>query len=198
MPLTEVLSRNWWAILIRGIAAMLFGFLALIWPQGTLLVLVLLFGAYALVDGVFAIAAALRGTRPHGSGWLLIEGGIGVIIGLVTFFVPAITGLVLLYFIAAWAILTGVAEIAQAILLRRSLSHEWLLIVSGALSVVLGVFLMIFPGAGALGLVWVIGLYALAFGALLIGLSLRLRQRYHSLNSTGATTQRSSGMARSV
>lgn len=177
----EFLARNWWALLIRGIAAVLFGILALVLPGLTLQVLVLLFGAYALVDGIFALVAAAqalnrrRSFEWRGVGWPIVEGIAGIIAGLLTFFWPRVTAFVLLYFIGAWAIVTGITEIIQAVALRRIIRNEWLLILSGAASVVFGILVYLFPGAGALTIVWLIGAYAIVFGILLIGLSLRLR-----------------------
>lgn len=171
-----LLSRNWWAVGLRGLAAVIFGILALIWPGETLVVLVLLFGAYALVDGIFAVVSAIRGrTTIRDWGWLLAEGIFGILIGIFAFFRTGATALFLLYLIAIWAILTGIAEIVQAVRLRRVISNEWLLILGGAASVLFGLLLIIFPGTGALAVVWLIGLYAIIFGLLLLGLSWRLR-----------------------
>src|SRR5690242_19225236 len=120
-----LLSRNWWAVGLRGLAAVIFGILALIWPGETFFVLVLLFGAYALVDGIFAVVSAIRGrTTIRDWGWLLAEGIFGILIGVVTFFSAGTTALFLLYLIAFWAILTGIAEIVQAVQLRRAISNE--------------------------------------------------------------------------
>lgn len=171
-----LLTRNWWAVAIRGVLAILFGILALIWPAETLLVLVILFGAYALVDGIFSLIAAFRGRQYHRNwGWLAVEGVIGILVGLLTFFFPGTTAFVLLYFIAFWAILTGILEIIQAVELRRVISNEWLLILGGIASVVFGLLLIIFPGSGALALVWLIGIYAIIFGVLMLALAWRMR-----------------------
>jgi uncharacterized membrane protein HdeD (DUF308 family) len=171
------LSRTWWMLAVRGVAAVIFGLLALVWPQITLLALVLVFGAYALVDGVFSLVAAARGRELAGGsrGWLILEGLLGIAAGIVAIVWPDITALALLWVIAAWAVVTGVLEIVAAIRLRRVLDNEWLLIVAGALSVVFGLILIIWPGSGAIGLVWLIGIYAIAFGIVLLGLALRLR-----------------------
>jgi uncharacterized membrane protein HdeD (DUF308 family) len=171
------LSRSWWILAVRGAAAVIFGLLALIWPQITLLALVLVFGAYALVDGVFALVAAARGRQLAGGsrGWLVLEGLLAIGAGIVALLWPGITALALLWVIAFWAVVTGVLEIVAAVRLRRVLDNEWLLVVAGTLSIIFGLILMIWPGSGAIGLVWLIGIYAIAFGIVLGGLALRLR-----------------------
>ena len=172
----ESLARYWWMVVLRGAVAVLFGLLALIWPDITLLALVILFGAYALVDGVFALVAAF-GPRAEGRRfWLALQGIAGIAIGAVTFIWPTITALALVYVIAVWAIVTGVLQIMAAIRLRREMRGEWLLALSGVLSVVVGIILLIWPGSGAVGLVLLIGAYAVVFGIALIGLGLRLRK----------------------
>lgn len=169
------LSRNWWAIALRGVFAIIFGILAFIWPGVTLTVLVLFFGAYALVDGLFAIVAALMNRAGERRGWVLLEGLVGIGAGVLTFVWPDVTALFLLYLIAAWGIITGALEILAAIELRREITNEWMLILGGIASVVFGILLILFPGAGALSLIWLIAAYAIVFGVLLVGLSLRLR-----------------------
>jgi uncharacterized membrane protein HdeD (DUF308 family) len=173
-----VLSRNWWAIALRGVAAIVFGLLTFVVPGITLAALVVLFGAFAIVDGVLTLAAVARG---EGGGsdqprWVLaLEGLVGIAAGLVAFVWPGLTALALVYVIAAWAILTGVLAIVAAVRLRRHIDNEWWLGLSGALSVAFGVLLMAAPGAGALALVFWIGAYAVVFGALLVALAFRLR-----------------------
>jgi len=171
-----LLSRNWGWIALRGLAAVVFGLLTLFDPRISLTALVLLWGAYAFVDGIFAIVSAVRDRRqePH---WvsLLVTGIAGVVAGLLTFFVPGITALVLLYFIAAWALITGIAEIVAAVRLRKVITGEWMLALAGLLSVIFGVFLFAFPGAGALTIVLWIGAYALVLGIVLLVLAFRLR-----------------------
>jgi uncharacterized membrane protein HdeD (DUF308 family) len=170
------LARNWWLLLLRGIAAIVFGVLAFIWPGITLVTLVLFYGAFALVDGVLAIAAAIKGGSPMPRWWLAVVGVAGIAAGLLTFIWPGITALVLLIFIAVWAIVLGVMEIYGAIKLRKEIDNEWLLILGGALSVLFGIVLLIRPGAGALALIWVIGAYAILFGAIYIAFAFRLRK----------------------
>ena len=172
----QVLARNWWALLVRGIAAILFGILAFALPGTTLFVLVMLFGAYALVDGVFALVAAVRAAEAHTRFWPLgVEGIVGSVIGLATFFYPGITAMALLFLIAAWAVLTGILEIAAALQLRRELAGEIWLVVSGVLSIAFGILIVAFPGGGVLAVLWILAVYAILFGAALVALGLRLR-----------------------
>jgi len=169
------LAQHWWMFVLRGVAAVLFGIAAFAWPHLTIAVLIILFGAYALVDGIFLTISAISGWRHLEDPWLiLLEGLIGVGIGAVTFHSPAITGLGLLIFIAAWSLATGVLEIASAVRLRKEMAGEFWLLLSGVLSIALAIVLMWFPVAGALGLVWVIGAYAIGFGIMLIALGLKL------------------------
>ena len=178
------LTRNWWAVALRGVFAILYGVLALVWPGLTLEILVLFFGAYMLVDGVFVIIAAFTNRAGHDSWWvLLLEGLLGIVAGLITFFNPGLATLVLVFVISFWAIVTGVLEIVAAIRLRKEIQGEWLLALSGVLSLALGVLLLIFPAAGALTVAWIIGWYAILFGAMLLGLGLRLRK--HGAHHTG-------------
>jgi len=176
-PMLNALAKNWWMLLLRGIAAILFGVLAFVWPGLTLITLILLYGAFAFVDGVFAIGAAVMGHGPAAPRWWLALAGLcGVVIGIMTFAWPGVTALVLLIFIASWAIVTGILEIIGAIQLRKEIDNEWLLILSGVISVLFGLGLLIAPGAGALALVWVIGLYAIVAGVIYIALAFRLRK----------------------
>jgi uncharacterized membrane protein HdeD (DUF308 family) len=178
--MVHALAKNWWMLLLRGIAAIIFGGLALAWPGMTLLTLVLFYGAYALIDGVLAIVAAITGGALLPRWWLAIVGLLGIGAGLLTFLMPGLTAIVLLYFIAGWAIATGVFQILGAIKLRKEIDNEWLLILSGIISVLFGVAMMAAPGAGALALITVIGIYAGIIGVLLVALSLRLKKHAHS------------------
>lgn len=146
------------------------------WPGLSLLTLVLLYGVFALFDGGLAISAAIMGGSPAPRWWLALVGVLGIAAGAVTLAWPGITGLVLLFFIAGWAIAAGVFEVVGAIRLRKEIEGEWWLIATGVLSVLFGVLILMFPDAGALGLAFAIAWFAIVYGALLVGLSLRLRK----------------------
>jgi uncharacterized membrane protein HdeD (DUF308 family) len=171
----HALARNWWMLLLRGICAILFGILAFVWPAMTLVTLILLYGAFAFVDGVFALVAAIAGGAAAPRWWLALVGVLGIAAGLATWFWPGLTALVLLYFIAAWAIITGVMQIVGAIQLRKEIDNEWLLIAAGVLSVLFGGLLFVQPGAGALAVLLIIGAYAILYGVLLVFFAFRLR-----------------------
>ena len=175
-PLALTLARYWWLILLRGIAAIIFGVLAFIWPGITLVTLVLFWGAFALVDGILALAHAIMGGNVGSRWWLALIGVLGIIVGLLTFLMPGVTALVLLVFIAAWAIVLGVFQIVGAIRLRKEIDNEWTLALGGALSVLFGIVLLVAPGAGALGLIWAIAAYAIVFGVLLVMAALKLKK----------------------
>jgi uncharacterized membrane protein HdeD (DUF308 family) len=169
--------RNWWAFLIRGLIGIGVGIVSFLRPGITLVALVLLFGAYALLDGVVCLAGAVRAAEKHEHwGILLLEGIVGIAAAAVTLAWPAITALTLIYLIAGWAIMTGVAEIVAAVHLRKSVSGEWLLGLSGVLSIVFGILIAMAPIAGAFVIALWFGAYAFLFGVLLVGLALRLRQ----------------------
>lgn len=171
-----VFTSSWWALVLRGLAAIAFGILAFLWPHITVTVLVFLWGAYALVDGVFAIAAGIKSYEKSKRWWvLLLEGLLSVAAGVLAFVIPGITALVLLLLIAAWAIVTGAFEIGAAIQLRKYITGEWLLALAGAASVLFGFALLINPNAGAIAVVWLIGAYAVLFGVLLVALGFRLK-----------------------
>lgn len=174
--MVHALAKNWWLLLLRGIASIVFGILAFVWPGLTLLTLVLFYGAFALVDGVLAVIAAIKGGAPAPRWWLAIVGISGIAAGLLTFLMPGISALVLLLFIAGWAIATGIFQVIGAIKLRKEIDNEWFLILTGLISVLFGIGVMLAPGAGALALVWVIAIYSVITGVLLIGLALRLKK----------------------
>ncbi len=167
----QTLSEYWWAFLLRGILAVLFGIGAFAWPGLTLMVLVIFFGAYCLVEGIVSLIAAFGSKR---WGLHLFHGVISVAAGLVTLFWPGITTLALILIIGFWAIVGGVSEVVAAIQLRKEIEREWLLGISGVVSVLFGLAVVFWPGAGALALVWLIACYAVLFGVLLIGLGIRL------------------------
>ena len=171
----HAVARNWWLVLLRGIAAVIFGVLAFIWPGMTLLALATLFGFYALLDGAAAFAAAFTDVGAGSRAWLIVAGILGLGTGLVALAWPGMTAILLVMLIGACALGRGVFEIVAAIQLRKVIEHEWMLIAGGVLSVLFGLAMLLAPGPGALALVWIIGAYAIAFGALLIGLSLRLK-----------------------
>ena len=162
--------------MLRGVAAIVFGVIAFVYPGLTVAVLVLLFGAWVLVDGVFRIVGAIghRASDPDW-GWHLVIGILGIIIGFLTFHAPAITALALVIYIAAWALMIGATEIAVAFKLRREIKGEWFLILMGLLSIVFAIMLLWNPLPGALALVWLIATYAIVFGFLGIILGFRLR-----------------------
>jgi uncharacterized membrane protein HdeD (DUF308 family) len=171
------LARNWWAVALRGVLAILFGVVAFLWPGLLWLAVVYTFAAYALLDGLIAITAALSGHGPAGRWWaLLLEGLVGIVAGILTLIWPGITELALLYVIAGWSLATGVFEIIAALRLRRYIEGEWALALSGVLSIILGLALALVPLAGLVVVAWWIGAYAVAFGVLLLALSFRLRR----------------------
>lgn len=170
------LIKNWWAFVIRGLFAILFGVLALLMPALTMRVLTLIFAAYALFDGLFALVGAVRGIREEGRAMLLLlEGIIGIGAAALAFFAPVLATAAFVFVVAFWAIVTGVLELATAIRLRKVIPNEWLLGLAGVLSVAFGVLLFVWPLAGALTLTFMLGVYAIAFGAMLIGLGFQLR-----------------------
>ncbi len=170
-----ILAERWWALAIRGLAAIIFGILTFVFPGLSVYALVILFGAWAFADGIFNVIAAVRRAGGKSWGWMLFEGLASIAAGVVTFFWPGLTAFALLMVIAAWSFATGIAEIVAAIRLRKFIRNEWLLGLAGVLSVVFGLLLFAYPGAGALALVFWIGAFAIVFGALLIALAFRLR-----------------------
>jgi uncharacterized membrane protein HdeD (DUF308 family) len=175
--LSDALSRAWWLLLLRGLAAIAFGIICLVQPGISLAALVLVFGAYCLADGILGVWIAISGARDNEHRWLLLLWGLlGIGVGALTFVAPGITALALLFYIAIWAIATGVLEIVAAIRLRKEIDNEWLLLISGIASVAFGVLLAAQPGAGALTVLWLIGAYAVVFGVLLLMLAFKTRK----------------------
>jgi uncharacterized membrane protein HdeD (DUF308 family) len=170
-PLLNAFTSHWWVLLLRGIAAVLFGFLAFVWPELTLVALVFLFGAYALVDGVTTLFVGGRAR----SWWMVFAGVFGIIAGGLMFIFPRITAFGLLILIASWAVVRGLFEIVAAIQLRKELTNEWMLILGGVLSIIFGILLVLNPAVGALAMVWLIGVFTLVFGIMMVILAFRLR-----------------------
>jgi uncharacterized membrane protein HdeD (DUF308 family) len=168
--------RHWWVLALRGVLAILFGLIALVWPDITLMALVRLFGAYAFVDGIFSLMTAASAADGHERwGALLLEALVGMEAGISAFVWPGMAALALRYLMAGWALATGTLKIAAAVQLRQLIAGEWVLGVSGVLTVLLGTLLAVSPGAGLLAWVWMVGSYAVLFGMLLLALAFRLR-----------------------
>jgi uncharacterized membrane protein HdeD (DUF308 family) len=177
--MAAILIGNWWALALRGVAAILFAIIAFVWPEITAAALILLFGVYALVDGIFALVAGLRAAQHHGrSTALLVEGILNLIIAVVLFIWPGPALVALIYLIALWAVITGAAMVAGGMALVR-LSGELLLVVSGLLSILLGIVLFVQPAVGVVALSWWLGAYALLFGIMLLSAAFRIR--YHPI-----------------
>jgi uncharacterized membrane protein HdeD (DUF308 family) len=170
------LVRNWWVLALRGVLAIAFGVLVFLWPGLAWVVIVGMFAAYALLDGILAIVAAVTGHAHGGRLWgLILEGVVGIAAGVLTLAWPGVTGMILLYFIGFWAIFTGVFEIAAAIRLRKDITGEWALALAGIVSVGFGLAILFVPAAGAVAIAWLIGAYAVTFGVVMLALAFRLR-----------------------
>jgi uncharacterized membrane protein HdeD (DUF308 family) len=178
LEMSEALARNWWAVALRGVLAIIFGVIAFLMPAVMMLSLVLVFGVYAVVDGVLAIVSAMRSARRHERwGLMVLEGIVDIAAGVVSFLWPGLTILMFVLIVAAWALVTGGLMTAAAF--RLQLDHgRWWLVLGGLASIVYGVLLIIAPLIGALVLTWWIGAYALVFGVLLLTLAFRLRTRH--------------------
>ena len=172
----ELLARHWWILLLRGLFAITFGILAIARPGITLATLILFFGAYVFVNGIFTLLHAAKGWKHEEDRWLpLIDGLLGVWVGIITFRNPAMTGVMLLLFIAIWSLVSGILEVIAAVRLRKVIQGEAWLAFAGILSIFFALLLMWAPGAGALGLLWLIATYAIAFGVILVGFAFKLR-----------------------
>jgi uncharacterized membrane protein HdeD (DUF308 family) len=172
----ESLKRHWWVPVIRGVAAIVFGIIAFVYPGLTVATLVLFFGAWVLIDGIFRVVGAIghRASDPDW-GWHIVIGIVGIIVGLLTFHAPQITALALVIYIAAWALMIGTSEIALAVKLRREIKGEWFLILMGLASIVFAILLLWNPVAGAAAVIWLIAWYAVVLGVLAIFFGFRLR-----------------------
>jgi uncharacterized membrane protein HdeD (DUF308 family) len=169
-------EKHWWQIAVRGFLALIFGILVLAWPGVSLLIFAIIFGAYVFVDGIFTLVAAVNYKAGAGRRtWLFIRGIAGIIVGLITFFWPAITALALVILIAAWALVTGVMELVFAFRANQDSAIRWMFAISGILSLILGILIVARPIAGMLVIIWIIGAYAVLAGILLIILGFRLR-----------------------
>ncbi len=174
MSMTDYLFQNRWLLGLRGVLAIIFGVLAFIWPGMTALVLVFLFAAYAILDGILTIAASVRSRVANDRWWvMLLEGIVDIAAGVIAFLFPGLAAIVLVFMIAIWAIITGLLELVTAIRLRREITNEWALGLAGVVSIILGVIMIVNPGAGLIGLVWAIAGYAIIFGILMIVLAIR-------------------------
>jgi len=184
--LAKLLSRTWWMLLLRGVVSILFGIVALRTPGITLATLVLFFGAYVLVEGVFGSVQAISG-RSENEHWvaMLFSGLLGILLGVLTFMAPGVTALVLLFYIAIWALLTGVLEMVLAVRLRKEIHGEFWLFLAGLFSVLFGVLLVSRPGAGALAVILYIGIWAIVTGVFTTVLAFRVRGFAKQLQSTG-------------
>ncbi len=183
-------ARNWWVIALRGLVAILFGIIALVSPQSTILALVLVFAAFAMADGILTMFAGLETHKEDDRWWVMVLGGlVEIVLAVLVVIWPQITAVVFVYLIAAWAIITGVAEIVAAIELRGVLPNEWLMLLSGILSVVFGVMLIVYPAAGAVSLVWLVGLYAMVAGIMDIVFAFRLHGFAQKVEKTFGTAK---------
>ena len=174
--IAESLHRGWVLLLVRGIAAIFFGIFTWTRPATSLAAIVIVFGVYAMVDGILAVSTAVSARKRDQDWWvLLLVGIVGILVGVFTFATPGITALVLLFYIAAWAIARGVFEIVAGVRLRKVIEGEWVLILLGIASILFGVLLFARPGQGVLTLLWLIALYAVMLGILLVVLAFKAR-----------------------
>jgi uncharacterized membrane protein HdeD (DUF308 family) len=174
--MNAILQQAWWVLAIRGVAALLFGILAIAWPDITLLVLVAFFAAYALITAVAYLSGAVKNRKTDKSWWLLLLLGlVAAAAGIIAIFHPLITALVLVLLMGANALVTGILDVVIAVRLRREMRNEWMLILAGIVSIMFGVLVFLFPGAGALALVWMVSFYAILTGVLLLTLAFRMR-----------------------
>jgi uncharacterized membrane protein HdeD (DUF308 family) len=170
------LARHWWVFLVRGLVAIAFGLVALFYPAATLITFILFYAVFAIVDGVFAVVAAVRGKEGMGPRWwLALVGALSLFAGLAAYFLPDLTALALLTVIGVWALVYGIFEIIGAIRLRKEIDNEWMLLIHGVLAALFGIMVLVRPGAGALALIWLIASFALASGVVLVILSFRLK-----------------------
>lgn len=178
--MVSLLSKTWWILLLRGLAAIIFGLLIWFQPAITIMVLVIFFGAYTLVEGIFGIIAAFQSKKTHPDWWLLLLWSlVSIIVGILTFILPIATAYALLCLIAAWAIISGIFQIATAVKLRKQTQGEVWLILGGILSVLFGIALFVWPLSGALAIAWLIGIYAMIFGVINLIVAFRVYKLTH-------------------
>ncbi len=184
--MTIQIANSWWSLVVRGLVAIIMGLITFAWPGITLTALVLVFGAYALIDGVMSLVGVWRAATTH-ERWagLLIEGIAGIAAAVITVLWPAITAIALVYIIAAWALVTGVFELVTAVRLRKYITGEWMLALAGIASIVFALLIVVFPIAGALTIALWFGIYALIFGVILVGLGIRLRTHAKTIHIGG-------------
>jgi uncharacterized membrane protein HdeD (DUF308 family) len=171
------LAYNWWTVALRGVLGILLGLIAFFFPGVTLGVLVVLFGSFAILEGIFRLVAGIR-SRKKNQRWaaLILQGTLSIVIGFFAFALPLATALALVYLIAAWAMVSGVIEIATAIQLRKQIEGEWALILEGVVAILFATFLIMVPGPGTVVLIWMTGAFWLSSGILLVILALRLKK----------------------
>ncbi len=176
LPLTRAIADNWWVLLLRGLFAIAFGVCAWVIPGVSLAVLIIMFGAFSLADGVVGVWMAFSGRQQNDHWWVLLLWAISSLaVGLFALFAPGVTAVVLLWLIAAWSIAIGVLQISAAIRLRKEIQGEWRLVLSGLLGVAFGVVLFAWPGAGILALLWLLAAFAVVVGVLLVILAFKVR-----------------------
>jgi uncharacterized membrane protein HdeD (DUF308 family) len=182
----NILHKNWWLLLLRGVVAILFSLVAIARPGVTLAVLIFAFGVFALIEGVLATISAIRASRSDRDWWvLLLEGLFGIMIGVITFLNPSVTALVLLFYIAAWAIVIGTLRVVEAVRLRHAIRGEFWMMLGGVASIAFGLLMLAFPGTGALAMVALIAAWAFVTGLVLVFLSLKLRRSETSEAESG-------------
>jgi len=172
----QVVLRNWWMLALRGVLAIIFGLIMLFLPGIALAAFIIVFAVYAIIDGIVAVVVAIRERETLSRwGWVLVEGVLSIIAGILAFAYPGVTALALLFIVAAWAVLTGIMEVVAAFSMREHISHEWALAIAGVLSIVFGIILFTRPVAGILAILWLVGIYSIIFGVLFIVRAFQLR-----------------------
>jgi uncharacterized membrane protein HdeD (DUF308 family) len=185
-----LLARAWWTFILRGVLAILFGLVCLLFPPVAILALATLFGFWLIIDGVAGLTAAW-GARRTGSWWLpALEGVAGLVAGFLAIVWPGITAFVLVILVGAWAIVTGAFELWTAIRMREQIKGEVFLAIAGIVSILFGLYVIIFPGPGLLSVLWLIAVFAIAFGISLIGLGWRLRGIFEQAKRQGEYAER--------